>query len=144
MSGLILQTAGFCVALAFRRASPGPAPALAAASLLAPLSVACAWWAFAHLGKHLRISAELVEQHELVRTGPYRLVRHPIYTALLLIYMAAGLIFSRWPAFFAGFALVLAGTQIRVRAEERLLASHFNSQFHAFRRRVPAYIPFLH
>jgi len=142
MAGLLLQTAGFAIALLFRRPPSGPVFALAASIVLALVSVCCAWWSFAHLGKHLRLSAELVDDHQLIVTGPYRIVRHPIYFALAAIYAAAGLLLSEWPAFLAGLALVIAGTEIRVRIEDRLLESRFGARFHDYRRRTPAYIPY--
>ena len=87
--------------------------------------------------------AGLNADHELVRTGPYRIVRHPIYASMLAMFLATGLTIARWPLFAIGAVLMLAGTEIRVRVEDSLLASHFGSKFDDFRRTVPAYIPFI-
>src|SRR5580704_3844507 len=61
---------------------------LVASMVLAPLSVALAWAAARELGKQWRYEAALSEDHELIQTGPYRFMRHPIYTSMFLMLMA--------------------------------------------------------
>jgi protein-S-isoprenylcysteine O-methyltransferase Ste14 len=116
---------------------------LIASMLLAPPSVALAWAATRHLGKQWRYEAALTEDHDLIQTGPYRLVRHPIYASMLGMLLAAGTCLTWWPMFLAGLAFFLTGTEIRIHAEERLLAQRFQTTYAAYRTRVPAYIPFL-
>jgi protein-S-isoprenylcysteine O-methyltransferase Ste14 len=57
--------------------------------------------------------------------------------------LATGLAWTWWPMFIAGMIVFMTGTEIRVRAEERLLAARFQESFTAYRSRVPAYIPFI-
>lgn len=109
--------------------------------VLAPPSVALAWWATRHLGKQWRYQAALREDHELITTGPYAWVRHPIYTSMLGMMVATGFCWTWWPLFVAAVVAFLAGTEIRVRAEDRLLAGRFGERFAAYRKRVPAYLP---
>ena len=111
--------------------------------ILGPPSVALAWAATRHLGKQWRYEAALSEDHELIQTGPYRWVRHPIYASMLGMLLATGAAWTWWPMFVAALIVFLAGTEIRVRAEDRLLAERFQESFIAYRSRVPAYIPFL-
>jgi protein-S-isoprenylcysteine O-methyltransferase Ste14 len=85
----------------------------------------------------------LYEDHELVRTGPYALVRHPIYASLLAALLCTLLLLTPWQWGLASLALFLAGTEIRVRTEDRLLASRFHQRFVEYRKKVPAYVPFL-
>ena len=66
-----------------------------------------------------RLSAD----HELVTWGPYGLVRHPIYTSTLCLLQATGLILAPWSLLAIVTAAFILGTQIRLRAEDRLLAS---------------------
>lgn len=73
--------------------------------------------------------------------GPYRYVRHPIYTALFGLALATGLVLSRWPVISISAVLYVCGTAIRVRAEERLLRAEFGPEFDEYARRVPAFIP---
>jgi len=118
-------------------------PSLIASMVLGPLAVALAWWATRHLGKQWRFEAALSEDHELIQTGPYRFVRHPIYTSMLGILIATGAAWTWWPMWVASAVAFLIGTEIRVRAEDRLLEDHFQDSFRAYRLHVRAYIPFL-
>ena len=105
--------------------------------------MALAWVATHHLGKHWRYEAALSEDHELIQTGPYGWVRHPIYASMLGMLLATGAALTWWPIFAAALVLFLAGTEIRVRAEERLLAERFQDSFFSYRSRVHAYVPFI-
>lgn len=116
---------------------------LIASMILGPPSVALVWAATRHLGKQWRYEAALSEDHELIQTGPYRWVRHPIYSSMLGMLLATGAAWTWWPRFIGAVVIFLAGNEIRVRAEDRLLAERFGSAFAAYRSRVPAYIPFI-
>jgi len=143
--GIVLQTIGFAFTWAYVRPvglEKSPA-ALIAAMILAPVSTAVGWAAARHLGKQWRYVAALSEDHELVQTGPYRWVRHPIYASMLGMLLATGFAWTWWPMQLAGLVFFLIGTEIRVRAEDRLLGERFQDSFAAYRSRVPAYIPFL-
>ena len=111
--------------------------------ILGPISV-CLAWASAHkLGKQWRLEAALSANHKLIQTGPYRWIRHPIYTSMFGMLMATAAAYTWWPLWVAGSAAFIAGTEIRVRAEERLLEQHFQDGFREYRSRVHAYIPFV-
>lgn len=112
--------------------------------ILGPPSVALAWAATRHLGKQWRYQAALSEDHELIQTGPYRWIRHPIYTSMLGMLLATGACWTWWPMFAPAMIVFLAGTGIRVRAEDRLLAERFKDCFIAYRSRTRAYIPFIY
>lgn len=143
--GIILETVGFALVSAYFRPAgfQKSAVSLLLSMVLGPPSVALAWAATRHLGKQWRFEAALIEDHELIQTGPYRWVRHPIYASMLGMLLATGAATTWWPKFVAGLLFFLAGTEIRVRAEDRLLAERFQERFTAYRSRVPAYIPFL-
>lgn len=89
------------------------------------------------------MDAALNSDHQLVTSGPYRFVRHPIYASMFSILLGTGfMITSKW-LFIAAVALFIAGTEIRVRIEESLLGSRFGDEFVSYRSRVAAYIPFV-
>ena len=111
------------------------AVALAAGSALLTLA------AIRTLGRQWNIRAALVEGHTLITMGPYRIVRHPIYVAMIGMLVATGLALSRWPALSLGLVLAIAGTMVRVREEESLLRAAFGAQFETYRRAVPAFLP---
>ncbi len=142
MWGLVLETAAVLLAWFGGPIDPGPAR-IAAACALAPAGAALAWWAVEHLGRQWRIQAGIWPDHRLVRTGPYHLVRHPIYASVFLLLLATALLRASWPILIFAAALFTAGTEIRIRIEERLLASRFGAEFQQYRRAVGAYFPFV-
>jgi protein-S-isoprenylcysteine O-methyltransferase Ste14 len=111
--------------------------------LLFALAALLSWTSSKVLGTHLRVDAALGSEHELVRSGPYSIVRNPIYTSMLCVLCATAVVISPWHLFLLSMILFLAGTEIRVRTEEKLLASRFGEAFQDYKRNVPAYIPFL-
>lgn len=114
---------------------------MCAAIALAWISVTLVFWAILTLGRQWAFAARLVEGHELVTDGPYRIVRNPIYTGLFGLAMATGIVLSEPWTIAVGAPLFLAGTTIRVRAEERLLRERFGPRYDEFARRVPALMP---
>ena len=101
-------------------------------------------WSGTHfLGRQWRVDAGLRQDHVLITSGPYKLVRHPIYTSMLCILLGTGfMVTPLWMLLLAAIVF-LVGTEIRVRTEDRLLASRFEDKFLEYQRSVPAYIPFL-
>jgi len=141
--GIFLVMVGFALTWAYVRpvGFHKSWPSLAASMILGPLSVALAWAATRHLGKQWRLEAALSDDHELIQTGPYRWVRHPIYTSMLGMLLAAAFAWTWWPMMLGAVVAFLAGTEIRVRAEDRLLAARFGEAFRVYRSRVRAYLP---
>ena len=83
------------------------------------------------------------KDHELIQRGPYRLVRHPIYTGLLLAVFGSCLAEGRvWNLAVVGMATILLIAKLK--AEEALLARQFPDAYLQYRRRVKAIIPFLY
>ena len=108
-------------------------------------SLACvlSWTSAAALAGQLRVDAALGADHHLVRSGPYRMVRNPIYLSMLLVLCAVAVVVSPWQLFVAALIIFLVGTEIRVRTEEKLLVDRFGDVFNDYKRSTPAYIPFL-
>lgn len=93
------------------------------------------------LGREWSVRARLVENHRLATTGPYRFVRHPIYTGMLGMLLASGIAVSTWQLILPALIVFLLGTFIRIRSEERLLREAFGTEFDNYSRRVWAIIP---
>ena len=143
--GILLVTLAYACEWAFirPRGFQPPDAALVASMLIGPPSVALAWMATRHLDKHWRFEAALSEDHELIKTGPYHWLRHPIYASMFGMLLQTGLAKAWWPLLVAGVVFYIIGTEIRIRAEERLLAARFGEEFSAYRRSARAYVPFL-
>jgi protein-S-isoprenylcysteine O-methyltransferase Ste14 len=140
--GIALQMVAF-VLVSIIVIKPKPTGVLVSAIVIMPLSVWLGWRAVRHLGKQWRIQAGLYSDHELVRTGPYKLVRHPIYVALLGMLIGTGLVVSWWPIVLLAVLLFVAGMEIRIHVEDALLADRFGEVFEEYQCTVAAYIPFL-
>ena len=108
------------------------------------LSDLLSWTSARTLGKQWRFDAGLNADHELVQSGAYRWVRHPIYTSMLCLMLGMGCLLTPVPVLVVAAVLFTIGTEIRVRIEDALLASRFGDQFEAYRRRVAAYVPFVY
>jgi protein-S-isoprenylcysteine O-methyltransferase Ste14 len=108
---------------------------------LSVLGVAFSLWAIVTLGRHYDLVLEVHQDHELIRGGPYALVRHPVYTGLALHF--AGLCLA------TGNVLLILGTllvsypafYVRARAEEALLRERFGAEYEKYAREVPMLVP---
>lgn len=143
--GILLVTLAYVFEWAFVRPAGfhQPAALLIASIAVGPPSVVLAWMATRHLDKQWRFEAALSEDHELIKTGPYRWLRHPIYASMLGMLLATGLAKAWWPMLVAGLVFYVIGTEIRIRAEEGLLASRFGEEFTRYRHSARAYVPFI-
>lgn len=107
------------------------------------LGIACSMWAALTLGRHFDMEVELHAGHEVVRAGPYALVRHPVYSGLALHLLGACLA--------TGNLLLLAGTLLgavpalyaRASVEERLLREHLSPGYDEYAREVGMLLPFI-
>jgi len=122
---------------------PPAAWRVGASILFFAIAALMSWTATRALGKQWRVDAGLNADHELVMAGPYRFVRHPIYTSMLAVLLATGFMVSLWWLFLPALVLFFIGTEIRVRIEDNLLATQFGDSFTDYKSRVPAYVPFL-
>jgi protein-S-isoprenylcysteine O-methyltransferase Ste14 len=103
-------------------------------------------WGRLALGKNYFVStgmgAQLFADQQLVTSGPYALVRHPMYAGLALAAWVALLIYFTWTTvYFAVFSPMLF---LRARREEQALAAEFGEQWHAYCQRVPPFLPRFH
>ena len=110
---------------------------------LSVAGIAFSLWAIVTLGRHYDLLLEVHAGHELVRSGPFAVVRHPVYTGLALHFLGAclatgnvllilGTLFGSLPAFYT-----------RARAEEQLLREQFGAEYDVYARKVGMLVPFL-
>jgi protein-S-isoprenylcysteine O-methyltransferase Ste14 len=118
--------------------------ALLLLALAATLALFGAWLASAAvraLGRQWSLTARVVEEHALITTGPYAIVRHPIYTSMFLLLVATGVALSHWIGLLLGAAVFVAGTVARIRVEDRLLSQELGEPYRQYAARVPALFP---
>ncbi len=109
---------------------------------LATLGFVFCWWARIHLGALWSGRITRKEGHHVVDTGPYRLVRHPIYTGILTAAFATMLL-KGTTASIAGFVLLVIGYWMKGKLEERFLREELGpADYDAYRARTPMLVPF--
>lgn len=97
-------------------------------------------WARLYLGKNWSGLVQVKKDHELIRTGPYHFVRHPIYSGILLALVGTSICRRNlWG--FLGLALVWLGLWIKSRLEERFMVETFGAQYDDYRRATGAMLP---
>jgi len=101
-----------------------------------------ALWARYHLGRNWDAYITLKKDHQLVRTGPYALVRHPIYSRFMLASIGTALAFG-WLRCFIAAALVISVWTYKSGLEELFLIDHFGEQYRQYRLNVKRLIPFV-
>jgi len=94
------------------------------------------------LALQLRVDAVVDTRHQLVTSGPFRFIRHPIYASMLCVLLGTGIVISSLLLSIIAILVFLIGSEIRMRIEDRLLASCFGTQFEAYEQSVPRLIPF--
>jgi protein-S-isoprenylcysteine O-methyltransferase Ste14 len=104
--------------------------------------VAFTVWARITLGRNWSAEVTFKEDHELIESGPYALVRHPIYTGLLAMALGTAAFYGR-PLGFSLLLAVCGGLWWKARAEERIMSAHFPAAYAEYRKRVRAIIPFV-
>lgn len=109
-------------------------------SLLTLLGIGFAIWAREHLGRNWSARITIKEGHELIRTGPYSAVRHPIYTGILTAALATALAAGRVGALI-GFAILLAGFWLKSAKEERWMGREFGEQYDHYRQASGHFLP---
>lgn len=97
-------------------------------------------WARVCLGRNWSGTVTVKEDHELVRSGPYRYVRHPIYTGLLLAFVGCAIALDEWRGLLA-IAIMYAALWRKLKLEERWMVEQFGDAYLRFRSEVPALIP---
>ncbi len=113
-----------------------------AMAFLVVLGLGFTWAARLHLGPLWSSTSAPTEDHRIVDTGPYGIVRHPVYAGLLLAAAATAIDGGRLEA-LAGALVLVAAISLRAKLEERFLRRDLGDEAYAsYRRRVPMLIPF--
>jgi protein-S-isoprenylcysteine O-methyltransferase Ste14 len=135
----------FFPSLIFSGSSAGSVALLLAASgaLLAVAGAGLVLRSRAELGGAWSLVPRADQDTGLVTTGPYRVVRHPIYLGLALLAMGEALAFASWPAVLVVLAAIVPTFAWRARAEEKLLSRTFGERYALYRKQTSMIIPYL-
>jgi len=107
---------------------------------LAAFGIAITFWARVHIGRNWSGRVVIKEQHELIRSGPYTLVRHPIYTGLLLALAGTALTIGELRALFA-VALAAVHFVQKAKREENFMSQEFGEEYTRYRSETGMLLP---
>jgi protein-S-isoprenylcysteine O-methyltransferase Ste14 len=110
-------------------------------ALITGLGLLFTVWARIHLGRNWSGLVTIKQGHELIDTGPYALVRHPIYTGLLIAFIGSAAALGQWRGVLAPL-IAWAALWRKLRLEERWMTEQFGERYLAYCRRTPALVPF--
>jgi protein-S-isoprenylcysteine O-methyltransferase Ste14 len=99
-------------------------------------------WAREHLGRNWSRSVTIKQGHELITTGPYAVVRHPIYTGILTGFLGMAIAISQVRGFIV-VVLIFVVFWLKFRMEEKWMRSQFGETYAVYARRTSALVPFL-
>ena len=154
ISSRILRSVAFLCAIALLMAPHIPAPwlywqflpqgywAFYSGAVLTSAGLLFAVWARAYLGTNWSRSVTIKQDHELITTGPYALVRHPIYTGLLTAFLGTAIATTQLRGLIA-FALIAISLLYKLRLEEQWMRAQFGDTYADYSRRVAALVPFI-
>lgn len=111
--------------------------------LLMAGGLALRFWAIRVLARFFTIDVNIQPGHELIRRGPYRLLRHPSYTGSLMTFLGFGLALGNVWSLLVVMAPVTVAFLWRMRIEERVLAEAFPTQYPEYARQTKRLIPFV-
>jgi len=123
---------------------PLSATALIEAVVIALLMATTVWlfaWASRTMGRNWSVVARTRSDHELVTTGPFAYLRHPIYTALALLLIALAIAYGNAARLVLALPIYVLGTWLRIAEEERLLHDAFGAAYVAYAARVKRFVP---
>jgi protein-S-isoprenylcysteine O-methyltransferase Ste14 len=98
-------------------------------------------WAIHSLGRYFRGVVHVQEGHQVIRTGPYRYLRHPSYSGALLAVLGIGLVWANVAAWAVFFGCALLGVLYRIRVEERVLVDGLGAEYVDYAAQTKRLVP---
>lgn len=132
-----------CRAVAPAAAIGGGVWTFALGVLIGWLGLLLRWWSFVTLGEYFTVVLTTSEDQPVVDRGPYRLLRHPSYTGLLLAFVGFNLMTGNWLSTGASVTLLLTALVYRIRIEERALNAALGDRYRDFAAGRSRLVPFL-
>jgi protein-S-isoprenylcysteine O-methyltransferase Ste14 len=102
------------------------------------------WWAIVTLGRFFTVDVTIEKDHELVERGPFRFVRHPSYTGVLLAFVGFALTLRNWGAILVVLVPIFAAFIRRMNVEEEALARALGERYERYMKRTRRLVPFIY
>lgn len=107
------------------------------------ISCAVRWWGFKSIGKFFNPRVSIYENHQLVTTGAYKMIRHPLYLGSLLSFIAIPMVFNSWGAMLIMLLATVPALIYRIKIEEELLIRHFGDEYLDYMQKTKKVIPWV-
>jgi protein-S-isoprenylcysteine O-methyltransferase len=135
------------IALAFLASGVGPhlpGPRWLPVAVGVPVMLAGAalrWWSVVTLGRFFTVTVGVADDHRLIDSGPYAVLRHPSYTGMLIVYLGLGIGLDSWVSIVAGLVVPGLACAYRIGHEERQLREGLGPSYDAYARRTRRLVP---
>lgn len=142
---LVSVAAGMFVAARWRAAALPYRELFALIGLLLFVTgIAVRWWAITTLGRFFTVDVQIAKDHELVEHGPFRLVRHPSYTGVLLAFVGFAFTLCNWASALVILVPIFLAFLRRMDVEEEALVTSLGDSYACYMRRTKRLIPFVY
>jgi protein-S-isoprenylcysteine O-methyltransferase len=101
-------------------------------------------YAVSVLGKFFTATVQIQKDHELIKAGPYRYIRHPSYLGILIIALGLGIALANWISLLLCIVLPLIGVMQRIKVEEKELEQYFGKQYLDYRKSTWCVVPYIY
>jgi protein-S-isoprenylcysteine O-methyltransferase Ste14 len=101
-------------------------------------------YAISILGKFFTATVQIQKDHELIKAGPYRYIRHPSYLGILIISLGLGIALANWISLLLCIVLPVIGVIQRIKVEEKELERHFGKQYQDYRKSTWRVVPYIY
>ncbi len=101
-------------------------------------------YAISVLGKFFTATVQIQKDHELIKAGPYRYIRHPSYLGILIIAAGLGIALANWISLLLCIVLPVTGIMQRIKVEEKELELHFGKQYQDYRKSTWRVVPYIY
>jgi protein-S-isoprenylcysteine O-methyltransferase Ste14 len=142
LAAFLLSAPRIPVPILSERFVPPSLGSFATGAALTAAGLLFAVWARRHIGTNWSGTVTLKKEHQLITSGPYSIVRHPIYSGILLGFVGSAIAIGEWRGILA-VVIALLSFLYKLRLEERWMREHFGDAYRAYCRRVRALIPFI-
>ena len=142
LAGFLLGLPGMPIPILGARFLPPAAWSFWSGAVLTAAGLLLTVWARQHIGRNWSAIVTIKQDHELITSGPYAIVRHPIYTGLLLAFAGSAVALGEWRGILA-VGIVFLALWRKLGIEERWMREQFGEAYQAYSQRVAALVPFL-
>jgi protein-S-isoprenylcysteine O-methyltransferase Ste14 len=102
------------------------------------------WYSIIELGRFFTVNVAITEDHQLIKSGPYRWVRHPSYTGALLAFLGFGFSLGNWLALLVIMVPIFFAFAYRMKVEERALIGALGDRYASYAQRTKRLVPFIY